>query len=201
MGFIVLDDPILSSDEDYRKYFNALVVERLAQAGIQTIIITQHKDTWRDIIDLHKHRHVEAFRMKLSDPKVGTVIDKSEDEFTIMLSEAAPFTLYDDLEIRKIGGQRLRETAERFCKLLLVKKRQENGETAATLSDYKGEVLGDLEPLVIPYLQIKDPSHPGKLSALRRDLNPSNHDDDVPTRAVLRISLGTLKDFRKHYLN
>ena len=35
---------------------------------------------------------------------------------------------------------------------------------------------------------------------LRRDLNPANHDDDIPTRAALRISLGTLKDFRKAYL-
>jgi hypothetical protein len=33
-GFIVLDDPILSSDEDYRKYFNSFVVEKLANAGI-----------------------------------------------------------------------------------------------------------------------------------------------------------------------
>jgi hypothetical protein len=118
-----------------------------------------------------------------------------------MLSQAEPFTLYEDPEIRKIGGQRLREAAERFCKLLLVKKRKERGDSAATISDHKGKVLGDLEPLVTPYLQLKDPSHPGKLTALRRDLNPANHDDDIPTRAALRISLGTLKDFRKNYLN
>jgi len=37
-----------------------------------------------------------------------------------------------------------------------VKKRQESGETAAAISDYKGKVLGDLEPLVTPYLQLKD---------------------------------------------
>jgi hypothetical protein len=42
-GFIVLDDPILSSDEDYRKYFNVRVIEKLADAGIQTVVITQHK--------------------------------------------------------------------------------------------------------------------------------------------------------------
>jgi hypothetical protein len=100
----------------------------------------------------------------------------------------------------RYSSQRLREAAERFCKLLLVKKRQDSGETAATISDYKGKVLGDLEPQVTPYLQLKDPSHPGKLAALRRDLNPANHDDDIPTRAALRLSLGTLKDFRKAYL-
>jgi hypothetical protein len=200
VGFIVLDDPILSSDEDYRKYFNVRVIEKLADAGIQTVVITQHKDTWRDIIDLHKHRSAEAYQIKLTDPRVGTVVGKSEDEFTAMLSQAEPFTLHEDPEIRKIGGQRLREAAERFCKLLLVKKRQDSGDTAATISDYKGKVLGDLEPQVTPYLQLKDPSHPGKLAALRRDLNPANHDDDIPTRAALRISLGTLKDFRKAYL-
>ena len=188
------------SREDYRKYFNVHVIEKLADAGIQTIIITQHKDTWRDIIDLHKHRSVEAYRIKLTDPRTGTVVGKSEDEFSAMLSQAEPFTLLEDPEIRKVGGQRLREAAERFCKLLLAKKRQENGEVAAAISDYKGRVLGDLEPLVTPYLQLKDPSHPGKLAALRRDLNPANHDDDIPTRAALRISLGTLKDFRKVYL-
>jgi hypothetical protein len=196
----VLDDPILSSDEDYRKYFNVRVMEKLADDGIQTVVITQHKDTWRDIIDLHKHRNAEAYQIKLIDPRVGTVVGKTEDEFTAMLSQAEPFTLHEDPEIRKIGGQRLREAAERFCKLLLVKKRQKNGEAAAAISDYKGKVLGELEPLVTPYLQIKDPSHPGKLAALRRDLNPANHDDDIPTRAALRISLGTLKDFRKGYL-
>lgn len=199
-GFIVLDDPVLSSDEDYRKYFNFHVIEKLADAGIQAVVITQHKDTWRDIIDLHKHRNAEAYQIKLTDPRNGTVVGKSEDEFAAMLSQAEPFTLHEDPEIRKIGGQRLREAAERFCKLLLVKKRQVNGETAAAMSDYKGKVLGDLEPLVTPYLQLKDPSHPGKLAALRRDLNPANHDADIPTRAALRIAAGTLKDFRKMYL-
>jgi hypothetical protein len=118
----------------------------------------------------------------------------------VTLSQAEPFTLHEDPEIRKTGGQRLRDAAERFCKLLLAKKRQENGESTAAVSDYKGKVLSDLEPLVMPYLQLKDPSHPGKLAAVRRDLNPANHDDDVPTRAALRLSLGTLKELRKIYL-
>jgi wobble nucleotide-excising tRNase len=46
-GFLVLDDPILSSDEDYRCHFNAAVIEKLIEQGMQIIILTQDQRTWK----------------------------------------------------------------------------------------------------------------------------------------------------------
>jgi hypothetical protein len=199
-GFIVLDDPILASDEDYRAYFKLLVVERLLDCGIQTVLITQCKDTWRDISDLHGHRGVASFQIRLADPKKGTAVIKSGDEFLAMLTKIEPFTLHDDLELRKIGGGRIRDGTERFCKLLLVKKARDTGNAGAVITDYKDKGLDELIPLITAYLEQVDPSHAGKLRVLRRDSNPANHDDDVPTMAALRTGLGVLREFRRVYL-
>jgi hypothetical protein len=39
-GTKVLDDPILSSDEDYRAFFNSRVLEELLKLGMQVIVLT-----------------------------------------------------------------------------------------------------------------------------------------------------------------
>jgi hypothetical protein len=202
-GFIVLDDPILSSDEDYRIHFKCAVMDELHKCGIRSVIITQCKDTWRDIYDLHEHRGAASYQISLSDPKVGAVIVKSSDEFEAMLTKAEPFTKSDSEEIRKIGGVKIREAAERFCKELLVKKAHEAGNVAAVVTDYKDkDGLRELAPLVIPYLEATDPSHRGKLQVLlRRNTNPANHDDTVPAKAALQTGLGVLREFRKRYLS
>jgi len=54
-GFIVLDDPILSSDEDYRAHFNAAVIEELCRLGIQVLILTQDQGTVRDLCERYEH--------------------------------------------------------------------------------------------------------------------------------------------------
>ena len=44
MGFIILDDPVLTSDDDYRPNFVSSVIEGLLDAGLQIIVCTQdHK--------------------------------------------------------------------------------------------------------------------------------------------------------------
>jgi AAA domain len=200
-GFVVLDDPILSSDEDYRAYFKSLVMARLIDSRVQTVLITQCKDTWRDISDLHGHHGVAAFQIKLSDPKRGTVVIRSGDEFLAMLTQLEPYTMHDDPDLRKIGGARIRVAAERFCKLLLVKKAREQGDDAAAVTDFNDKGLDALIPLATPYLKMTDPSHAGKLRVLRRDTNPANHDDEIPSRGALRTALGNLRDFRQRYLS
>lgn len=54
-SFIVLDDPVLTSDENYRIHFRERVVAKLHERGIQTVILTQHRATRRDIATLHGH--------------------------------------------------------------------------------------------------------------------------------------------------
>jgi hypothetical protein len=202
-SFVVLDDPVLTSDEDYKVHFRTQVMGHLQELGIQTIVLTQHKSTQRDIADVNGHFGVDQFQIDISDPSIGSVINKTSDEFSAMLARAAAFTSSNDILIRRPGGKQLRVATERFCKMLLVKKRREGGDATAAISDYDGLMLGGgggLVELVTPYLII-DPSHPGKLKVICNDLNPPAHDDDaVPTRQALREALGNLKKFRKDYL-
>ena len=50
-GFIMLDDPVLSSDDDYRPNFASSVIEGLLDEGMQVIICTQDHKSWKDIGD------------------------------------------------------------------------------------------------------------------------------------------------------
>jgi hypothetical protein len=201
--FIVLDDPVLTSDEDYKTHFRTRVIGHLQELGIQTIVLTQHQETRREIAIVNDHHGVDQFEIGIPDPSKGSVVNKTSDEFSAMLARAEAFTNSEDIPIRRTGGKMLRDAAERFCKMLLVKKRQEGGDAAAAISDYNRDVLGGLSGLVqkvTPYLTAH-PSDPGKTQAMRIDLNPPAHDNDaVPTRQALREALGNLKKFRKDYL-
>ena len=53
-----------------------------------------------------------------------------------------------------------------------------------------------MEPLLTA-----DPSHPGKLRTMGRQLNPAKHDDDTPNRGTIAVALGDLKFFKKQYLS
>ncbi len=201
--FIVLDDPVLTSDEDYKTHFRTRVIGHLQELGIQTIVLTQHQETRREIAIVNDHHGVDQFEIGIPDPSKGSVVNKTSDEFSAMLARAEAFTNSEDILIRRTLGKMLRDAAERFCKMLLVKKRQESGDAAAAISDYNRGVLGGSSGLVqkvTPYLTAH-PSDPGKLQAMRNDLNPPAHDSDtVPTRQSLREALGNLKKFRKEYL-
>ncbi len=48
-GFVVLDDPVLSSDDDFRPNFEAGVIEALLDDGIQVIVLTQDQTSWKNI--------------------------------------------------------------------------------------------------------------------------------------------------------
>lgn len=49
LGFIILDDPFLTSDDEHRAHFIYRAVERLHKRGIQVIILTQCRKTWSDL--------------------------------------------------------------------------------------------------------------------------------------------------------
>ena len=154
---------------------------------------TLHQPTRRQFLAL-------AFSAVLAIPSMADV-----DLVTIPRREGTQLTIYnsEDITIRRSGGRKLRIATERFCKLVLVKKRRECGDTNAAISDYEGQMLGrgtGLRQQVTPYLDV-DPSHPGKLKVICNDLNPPAHDDDaVPTRQALREALGNIIRFRKDYL-
>ena len=102
-------------------------------------------------------------------------------------------------DLHKQAGRIIREAAERLCKELLVRDRRAKGQAAASLNDYSGKNLGQLEPFVSPLL-VKDGGDPGKLRTIGIAVNPANHDDAVPSAGDLKVALGNLRTFKKQYL-
>ncbi len=198
-GFMVLDDPILASDEDYRAYFKTDVLEELTGAGIQTIVLTQDQKTWKDLEHRYLHKNIDMFQLALTDRADGTAVTNTGDDLMAMLARADVLARGDHIELRKQAGELLRNAAERFCKEMLVRDRWAKGDSAAALSDHDGKNLGQLEPKVEPLLTA-DPSHPGKLRSVGSQLNPAKHDDDTPDRGTIKVALGDLKFLKKQYL-
>ncbi len=198
-GFMVLDDPILASDEDYRAYFTTDVLEELISADIQTIVLTQDQKTWKDLEHRYLHKNIDMFQMALTDRADGTAVTNTGDDLMTMLARADVLARGDHIELRKQAGELLRNAAERFCKEMLVRDRWAEGDSGAALSDYDGKNLGQLEPKVEPLLTA-DPSHPGKLRTIGSPLNPAKHDDDTPDRGTIKVALGDLKFLKKQYL-
>ena len=198
-GFMVLDDPILASDEDYRAYFKAAVLEELIGAGVHVILLTQDQKSWKDLEHRYLHTNIDMFQMALTDPADGTVVTNTGDDLVAMLARAEVLARGGHAELRKRAGEHLRNAAERFCKEMLVGDRWAKSDKGAALSDYDGKNLGQLGPKVEPLLTA-DPSHPGKLRTMGSQLNPAKHDDDTPDQGTIKVALGDLKFLKKHYL-
>lgn len=196
-GFVVLDDPILSSDDDHRVHFLNGGIQMLLDAGYQVLVLTQDQDIQRDLNNLYAYKNIDSFEIVMRDPAHGTEIDKKSDSLAAMLARAKPYLRNADTAIRKQACERLRDAAERFCKEVIVREARKNGNTTACLTDHDGKNLGQLIPDVEPYLT--DPSHPGKLKTIAYNLNPGKHDDSVPNKETLVHAFGELGRFQKDY--
>lgn len=199
-GFLVLDDPIIAMDDDYSAHFINSVLEDLRKRDVQVIMLTYDQRTFRATQARYGDSQCEAFNLNLDDPSTGTVIVKTSDALSMMLKAADPFTRSSVLATRKEGCQRIRDACERFCKELVVGRRQDAGDATALITDYTGPqgTLDHLIPEVIPYLEGSD--EPGKLRLLQQQTNPGNHDDDVPSKTALRVDLGNLRTLKQKYL-
>jgi hypothetical protein len=198
-SIVVLDDPILSSDEDYRAFFNTAVLEKLIDSGVQVILLTQDQKSWKDVGNLYLHKNISLFQLSLMDPADGTVVWNTADDIKGKLLRLETLVRNAHPTIRKQAGEDLRDAAERFCKEMLVRERRAKGETTAVISDYDNKNLGWLNPRVEPLLS-QDPSHPGKLRAIAAAVNPANHDDSIPSQGALTVALGDLTKFAREYL-
>lgn len=161
-GFVILDDPVLTSDDDYRPNFASSVLEALLALGMQTIICTQDHRTWRDIGNRWNYKGVEQFQLIRHDPTLGTEVRGQNDDLTTMMAKAQRLIKSADPIVRKDGAVRLREAIERFAKMLIVRDRREKGEALASITDYDGKDFGSYSAQAYALL-VKDPSHPGKL--------------------------------------
>jgi len=199
VGFVVLDDPVPSSDREHRAMFLHRVLDELVRTGMHVLLFTHDDDTWKDVQERYKHLNLDTYSLSLNNAARGTEVKNTGDTFEVMLDRARPYIRNADSEIRKFGSERLRDAAERLTKLLLVRDRQAKGETTAALSDYDGLNLGQLQQKVDPLLT-KDAADPGKMRTLTRHLNPGNHDDQVPAAGELAVCLGDLEAFKRTYL-
>jgi hypothetical protein len=198
-GFIVMDDPVLSSDEDHRTNFVHGGLQVLVDSGLQVILLTQDQRLRRAIGELYAHLSVDLFEITMSAPADGCEIDKTSDSISSMLARAKPFIGSLKLELRKSACEKLRDIAERVCKEILVKGRRKNGDASADITEYTDSAgtLEQLVPAVCPFLT--DGAHPGKLRVIAQTLNPGKHDDDVPAKEALRQAFGDLQGFKKQY--
>ncbi|WP_346296408.1 AAA family ATPase [Rhodopseudomonas sp. P1] len=199
VGFVLLDDPVLTSDDDFRPNFSSTVIEALLAADIQIIVVTQCNASWKDIGHRWEHKGVAQFQMIRDDPVLGTEIRSQTDALATLLAQAQPYIHSQDGDSRKNGATKIRQGIERFSKEILVRSRQAGGDALASITDYDGQNFGNFSNSVKALL-IKDPSHPGKLQAAHNYVTPGPHDDTPPSTAQLKVALGDLKKLKKEYL-
>jgi hypothetical protein len=198
-GFVLLDDPVLSSDADYRVHFNTSVLERLIELSIQVIVITQDQATWRELENRYRHVGISMFQVAIENPANGAIIRNTSDELLAIISSAQVLARGGHPDNHKQAGKLLRDAGERFCKEMLVENRRASGGTGAALSDYDGKTLDWLCSKVDPLLKM-DPSHPGKLRVFKDTVNPPSHDAYYPSSATMKVACGDLRHFVKTYL-
>lgn len=200
VGFIVLDDPVLTSDDDFRPNFASTVIEHLLAKDIQIIVLTQDQSTWKDIGTRWNHQGVVQYQIIRNDPLLGTEIRNDNDDIATMIAKAQVYTKSHDSVQRKDGAVIIRQVIERFGKELLVRNRKKNGEVSASIIDYKGKSFGEYSTSVYALL-IQDASHPGKLKSAYNYVTPGAHDDTPPSQSELKMALGDLKKLKKDYLD
>ena len=197
-GFVVLDDPVLSSDEDYRIHFNTTVLSALLDLPMQVIILTQDHASWEEIETRYRHLGISTAQLFVERPAEGTIIENTSDALLAKISRARSLARGGHPDLRKECGIQLRDAGERFCKEMLIKDRLSRGEAAASLTDYDGKTLGWLVPRVEPLLD-HDPSHPGKLEAFKNTVNNACHDNSPPSTAAMTQACGEIDFLQKEY--
>jgi hypothetical protein len=199
LGFIILDDPILSSDEDYRVHFNATVLTELLKLPMQVVVLTQDHDTWEELEARYRHLGISNAQLFVETLAEGSVIENTSDVLLAKINRAKSLARGGHPDVRKECGIQLRDAGERFCKEMLVNDRRAKGDTVASLTDYDGKTLEWLCPRVDPLLD-HDPSHPGKLMVFKNTVNHACHDNAPPGNAQMTQACGEIGCLVKDYL-
>jgi hypothetical protein len=145
-------------------------------------------------------RNSWEFQIVRNDPLLGTEIRNQNDGLATMIAKAQPFIKSHDLEQRKEGAIKIRLAIERFGKEILVKKRRQEGDPMASITNYDSKNFGDFSNSVYALLT-KDPAHPGKLRAAHSYVTPGPHDNTPPSPVQLSTALGDLKKLKRDYLD
>ena len=196
-GFVLLDDPVLSSDHEHRSGFINRVIEELVSAKLQVILLTQEQRLRDDAGVRYEHLKPDLFRIEMGVPSEGTQVTKTSDGISDKLARIKILLNGSDEATRKQAAGELRDTAERFCKEVLVR----HFGPPKTLADFDNQVLAALIDALEKEHLFKQPDHKGKLGLLKRWTNPGNHDAPVPSSSELKSTYGNLKQLTKEYLS
>ncbi len=199
LGFIILDDPVLSSDEDYRVHFNSTVLTELLNLSMQVIVITQDNKTWKELETRYRHLRISTAQIFIENPAEGSIIDNTSDTLLAKINRAKSLARGGHPDLRKECGFQLRNAGERFCKEMLVSDRWAKGDTAASLTDYDNKTLGRLCPQVEP-LMVHASSHPGKFRVFKDTVNHACHDNTPPGNSEMMQACGEIRFLVKDYL-
>ncbi|MDP7739483.1 ATP-binding protein [Mycobacterium paragordonae] len=194
---IFLDDPVPGSDREHRYTFAGAVVAKLLEHGRQVIVATHDAELARTLQTLHQHLGINEFSANLLDPRVGTRIVRTGDDFERLMLDASSQMSSPLTENRRAAGNSLRIATERLAKHILVAARVAAGEPDASLADYDNKNLRDLRPMVTGHA--KAPNEPGQWTTLARILNDSDHDTSPPQPADLKICYDMLRDIKRRH--
>lgn len=194
---IFLDDPVPGSDREHRYTFAGAVVAKLLENGRQVIVATHDAELARTLQTLHQHLGINEFSANLLDPRVGTRIVRTGDDFERLMLDASSQMSSPLIENRRAAGNSLRIATERLAKHILVAARVAAGEPDASLADYDNKNLRELRPMVTGHA--KAANEPGQWTTLARILNDSDHDTSPPQPADLKICHDMLRDIKRRH--
>jgi hypothetical protein len=196
---VLLDDPVPGSDREHRSTFASSVVGALLDDGRHVIVTTHDSELARHLHTSHQHLGVDEFEAVLSDPRGGTQVIRTGDDFERLMLDASS-QMYSPLASnRRSAGNSLRIAAERLAKHVTVAGQRRAGNAAARVSDYDNKNLKELRPLAAQYA-VRD-NEVGQWQLLARILNEADHDTlDPPLPAELKNCHSTLRQLKRQHL-
>ena len=196
---VLLDDPVPGSDREHRSTFASSVVGALMDDGRQVIVTTHDTELARQLHMNHQHLGVDEFQAVLSDPRDGTQVLKTGDEFERLMLDASSQMHSPLVANRRSAGNSLRIAAERLAKHVAIAGRRRAGDATAAIADYDNKNLKDLRPLAAQYAL--KPNEPGQWQLLARLLNDADHDTlDPPVPAEIKNCHSTLRNLKREHI-
>lgn len=196
---VLLDDPVPGSDREHRSTFASSVVGALLDDGRQVIVTTHDGELARQLHMNHQHLGVDEFEAVLSDPRDGTQVLKTGDDFERLMLDASSQMHSPLVANRRAAGNSLRIAAERLAKHVAVAGRRRAGDATAAITDYDNKNLKDLRPVATQYA-LKE-NEPGQWQLLARLLNDADHDTlNPPVPAELKNCYSTLRNLKREHL-
>ena len=198
---VVLDDPIPGSDAGHRLTFVQNTLGALLNSKTQVILTTFDSKLAEWTNTNHGGADFLAYKLDLIDIVAGTEPTQTTDTFGQLMLDAEESLHAPTAKGRRAACTTLRSAAERLAKQIIATGQTAAG-TSTTVADVKATQLGDLLPLLSPFV-VEGSSEKGQWKTLPKVLTPGNHDDDVPSTSDLKVIFGNLRRIsklhRKHW--